>query len=65
MRQARMTRAEQSAMLGRLSHERFLGRVEDYLWIRGQQLTADLAAYRLGVSARTIVRIRAYLRRQI
>jgi DNA-binding CsgD family transcriptional regulator len=37
------------------------GRIEDYLFIRGDQLTAKQAAQRLGVSARTIQRYRRIL----
>jgi arginine deiminase len=39
-----------------------LGRIEDYLLINGDYLSAAEAAARLGVSARTVVRYRAALR---
>jgi predicted DNA-binding transcriptional regulator YafY len=39
-----------------------LGRIEDYLFIGGDRLSAARAARRLGVSPRTVVRYRAALR---
>jgi hypothetical protein len=36
--------------------------IEDYLFIRGDLLSAAQAARRLGVSERTVVRYRAFLR---
>ena len=39
-----------------------LSRIEDYLLINGDHISAGKAAERLGVSARTVVRYRAALR---
>lgn len=39
-----------------------VNRIEDYLFIRGDQMSARAAAERLGVTRRTVVRYRAALR---
>jgi predicted DNA-binding transcriptional regulator YafY len=46
----------------RAKQEARLGRIEDYLFIGGDRLSAARAAKRLGVSPRTVVRYRAALR---
>ena len=48
---------------GRAIHAKFLGGIEDYLFIGGDRMTQRQAADRLGVTMRTICRYRAYLRR--
>lgn len=46
----------------RAQQEAMLGRIEDYLLINGDRLSAAKAAERLGVTERTVVRYRAALR---
>jgi predicted DNA-binding transcriptional regulator YafY len=46
----------------RAQQEARLSRIEDYLFIGGDRLSAARAAKRLGVSPRTVVRYRAALR---
>jgi predicted DNA-binding transcriptional regulator YafY len=46
----------------RAQREARLNRIEDYLFIGGDRLSAARAAKRLGVSPRTVVRYRAALR---
>ena len=47
---------------GAAMQRRKLDFIEDYLFIGGDLLSARQAAQRLGVSARTVVRYRAFLR---
>ena len=56
-------RAAASRFAARAIHAKFLAGIEDYLFIGGDRMPARQAAGRLGVSTRTIVRYRAYLRR--
>jgi hypothetical protein len=44
------------------SRRRHIDRVEDYLFIRGDRMSARQAATRLGVTPRTITRYRRFLR---
>jgi len=46
----------------RAQQQIMLSRIEDYLLINGDHISAAEAAARLGVSARTVVRYRAALR---
>ena len=50
---------------GRLSQLRRVYGIEDYLFIRGDRMSARQAALRLGVSARTITRYRKALRGEL
>jgi hypothetical protein len=47
---------------GRAPQHRRANGIEDYLFIRGHQMSAAQAAQRLGVTPRTIIRWRAVLR---
>ena len=59
-----MTREEAAATGRRAWSEIRAGRIEDYLFIGGDRMSAAAAGRRLGVSQRTIVRYRATLRGQ-
>ena len=63
-----MTRQQHEALAlgaraaGLAHHARFLGRIEDYLFVGGDRMSQRQAAERLGVTMRTIGRYRAFLR---
>lgn len=61
MTRAQLIEAARSPQ-GAASIRRRLDGIEDYLFIRGDRLSAAQAAERLGVTQRTIVRWRALLR---
>lgn len=47
---------------GQAHRRRMLDRVENYLYVHGPAISAAQAAARLGVTARTVQRYRAFLR---
>ena len=57
-----MTRDEAAAYGRQVWSEIRASRIQDYLWIGGDQMSAREAARRVGVTQRTIVRYRATLR---
>jgi predicted DNA-binding transcriptional regulator YafY len=59
-----MTRDEAAAYGRSVWSEIRASRIEDYLWIGGDRMSASQAARRIGVSQRTVVRYRATLRAQ-
>lgn len=59
-----MTREEAAAYGRRVWTEIRASRIDDYLFIGGDRMSAAEAARRVGVSPRTVVRYRATLRAQ-
>jgi predicted DNA-binding transcriptional regulator YafY len=59
-----MTRDEAAAYGRSVWSEIRASRIQDYLWIGGDRMSASEAARRVGVTQRTIVRYRATLRAQ-
>lgn len=57
-----MTRDEAAAVGRQAWAEQTASRIDDYLWIGGDHMSARAAAERMGVTSRTIVRWRAKLR---